>query len=215
SSVEQPVSRVALVRLAEVLERLALSLRQLRRHVDAQAREQVAAPIALQLRRAAPLDAEQLAVGGPRRHLQRHAPVGGRGVDLGRGGGGIAPAARRAASSTVPGTSITRSSPRRSYSFDGSTRVTTKRSPAGAPPNPASPFPFSLIFVPSLTPAGMRTVYRFVRRSRPVPWHVGQGASTIVPFPRPTVPCCCSAKSPCQVATASATSALRQRLRAV
>src|SRR5215468_7284130 len=82
SSAEQLLARVALVRLAQVLERLALGLRQLRRHLHAQPREQVAAPAALQLRRAAPLDAKELSVARAGRHLQRDAPVGRRDLDL-------------------------------------------------------------------------------------------------------------------------------------
>src|SRR5581483_202559 len=61
-SAEQLLPRVRLVCLAQALERLALGLRQLRGHLDAEPREQVAAPVALQLRRAATLDAEELAV---------------------------------------------------------------------------------------------------------------------------------------------------------
>src|SRR2546421_3567720 len=49
----------------------------------------------------------------------------------------------RAASGYVTGTSTTRSLPRRSYSFDGATRVTTKRSPGGPPLAPISPLPLS------------------------------------------------------------------------
>src|SRR5205807_4760004 len=45
------------------------------------------------------------------------------------------------------GTWTIRSSPRRSYVGEGSTRVTTIRSPFGPPCWPASPFPLSRIFV--------------------------------------------------------------------
>src|SRR5207247_8594305 len=57
-------------------------------------------------------------------------------------------------------------------------------SPALPPPSPISPLPLSRIRVPSFTPAGIFTVYCFVRRSRPVPLHFLHGFSMIVPFPR-------------------------------
>ena len=76
----------------------------------------------------------------------------------GPSGVGTSTLAPSAASAYVTGTSITRSSPRRSYSFEGVTRVTTYRSPAGPPFSPGSPLPFSLIRVPSLTPAGIFTL---------------------------------------------------------
>src|SRR5437660_10053540 len=69
------------------------------------------------------------------------------------------------------GTWTIRSSPRRSYVGEGSTRVTTIRSPFGPPCWPASPFPLSRIFVPSLTPGLILTVNVRRRRSPPVPWH--------------------------------------------
>src|SRR4051794_7463488 len=83
SSVEQPVSRIALVRLLQCLERLALGLVRLRRHLHAQAREQVATAVALQLRRAAAFDAQHLPVGGTGRDLQRDTAGGRRDLDLG------------------------------------------------------------------------------------------------------------------------------------
>src|SRR4051812_17092221 len=55
--------------------------------------------------------------------------------------------------------------------------------------------------VPSLTPAGIFTVYRFVRRSRPDPWHVAHGVSTIDPMPRQRGHGCWSANRPWDVAT--------------
>src|SRR4051812_42498588 len=62
-------------RLLQRLERLALGLRQLLRDGDLHACEQVAAALALQLRRAAAAQAEQLAVVGAGGHLQRHLAV--------------------------------------------------------------------------------------------------------------------------------------------
>src|SRR5574338_1390108 len=62
------------------LERLLLGLRELLRHRHAETRQQVALAAAVQLRCAAPLDAEQLAVLRARRHLERDGPV--RGWDL-------------------------------------------------------------------------------------------------------------------------------------
>src|SRR3954447_4403371 len=62
-----------------------------------------------------------------------------------------------AASANVTGTSMTRSSPLRVKSGLVVTRVTTKRSPGSPPRGAASPFPFTLMRVPSRTPAGIRT----------------------------------------------------------
>src|SRR4029077_14217902 len=73
-------------------------------------------------------------------------------------GVGASTVAPSAASVYVTGTSIKRSAPRRSNFFDGSTRVTTNRSPAAPPASPSSPLSFSRIRVPSLTPAGHFTV---------------------------------------------------------
>ena len=50
--------------------------------------------------------------------------------------------------------------------------------------------------VPSLTPGGDLDRVRFVRRSRPVPWHFGHGCSITVPLPRQRGHGCESAKSP-------------------
>ena len=55
----------------------------------------------------------------------------------------------------------------------------------------------------------MRTLNRFVRRSRPAPWHVGHGVSTIEPIPWQRGHGCCSANSPCDVATTPVPVALR------
>src|SRR3954447_12528444 len=75
--------RVLLRRLLQVLERLALGLRELLRDGDLDAGDQVAGAAALQLRRAAAAQAEQLPVLGAGRHLQRHlAAGGGRDVDV-------------------------------------------------------------------------------------------------------------------------------------
>ena len=49
---------------------------------------------------------------------------------------------------------------------------------------PGSPLPLTLIRVPPFTPGGIFTVSRFVRRSRPLPLHVGHGSSITVPLPR-------------------------------
>src|SRR5436305_9487932 len=55
--------------------------------------------------------------------------------------------------------------------------------------------------VPSLTPAGILTVYRLVRRSRPEPLQRGQGSSITVPLPRQRGQGCESAKNPWLSAT--------------
>src|SRR6187200_2072653 len=55
--------------------------------------------------------------------------------------------------------------------------------------------------VPSFAPAGILTVYRFVRRSRPEPWHLGHGSSITVPLPRHRGHGCESANSPCDSET--------------
>src|SRR5436309_4423335 len=60
----------------------------------------------------------------------------------------------------------------------------TFKSPGGPPFTPGSHLPRRRIFVPSLTPAGIFTVYRFVLRSRPEPWQRGHGSSITVPLPR-------------------------------
>ena len=52
--------------------------------------------------------------------------------------------------------------------------------------NPADgyyPFPLRRIFVPSLTPGLIFTVYLRRRRSRPEPWHFEHGFSITVPLP--------------------------------
>src|SRR5919198_2903928 len=69
--------------------------------------------------------------------------------------------------------------------------------PPGAPPfSPASPLPLSRIFVPSLTPGLIFTVYVLMRRSRPEPWHFGHGCSMTVPLPRQRGHGCDSANRP-------------------
>src|SRR5439155_337374 len=55
--------------------------------------------------------------------------------------------------------------------------------------------------VPSLTPAGILTVYRLVRRSRPEPPQRGQGSSITVPLPRQRGQGCDRAKNPWLSAT--------------
>src|SRR5262249_22505118 len=80
-SAEQPIPRIRGRRLLELLERGALRLRQLRGHGHAHAREQVAAAVALQARRSAALDAQELAVLRAGGNLERDAAVGGRDLD--------------------------------------------------------------------------------------------------------------------------------------
>src|SRR5918997_5054157 len=96
---------------------------------------------------------------------------------------GTSTSAPRIASVTVIGTSTSKLSPLRRKTGDSSTRLTTKRSPAGPPRNPASPLPGGRIREPSLTPAGMLTLYFLSSRVRPWPWHVWQGCSITVPEP--------------------------------
>src|SRR3954453_34748 len=99
------------------------------------------------------------------------------------------------------GTWTIRSSPRRSYVCEGSTRVTTIRSPLGPPFWPTSPFPLSRILVPSLTPGLILTVNVRRRRSRPEPWHFEHGFSITVPLPRQRGHGCESANRPCDSET--------------
>src|ERR687897_2939812 len=73
------------------------------------------------------------------------------------------------ASTKLTGTSTTKSSPRRLKTGCSSTRVTTYRSPAGPPFLPALPLPGTLIFIPSLAPAGILTVTCLALRNRPLP----------------------------------------------
>src|SRR6185436_13585856 len=103
----------------------------------------------------------------------------------------------RAAVGKETGTSTIRSSPRRSYVGEASTRVTTIRSPFGPPFCPTSPFPLRRIFVPSFTPGLIFTVNVRRRRSRPEPWHFEQGCSITVPLPRQRGHGCERAKRPC------------------
>src|SRR5829696_1950603 len=96
---------------------------------------------------------------------------------------GTSTSAPRIASVTVIGTSTSKWSPLRRKTGDSSTRQTTNRSPDGPPRRPASPLPGRRIREPSLTPAGMLTLYFLSSRVRPAPWHVGQGCSITVPEP--------------------------------
>src|SRR5204862_5562685 len=77
----QPLPRVVVRDLLEVLDRLALLLREPGRHVDAHAREQVALAPAVQLRRALAADAKKLAVLRAGRNLEGDLPFGGRHLD--------------------------------------------------------------------------------------------------------------------------------------
>src|SRR3972149_5297159 len=65
---ERTLPRVLAGDLLQILDRLALGLRQLRRDGDTEAREQVAPPGAVQLRRTLAADTQELAVLRPRRH---------------------------------------------------------------------------------------------------------------------------------------------------
>src|SRR5215207_1347220 len=96
---------------------------------------------------------------------------------------GTSTSAPRIASVTVIGTSTSKLSPLRRKTGDSSTRVITNRSPGGPPRSPASPLPGSRIREPSLTPAGMLTLYFLSSRVRPSPWQVWQGCSMTVPEP--------------------------------
>src|ERR671937_240723 len=76
--------------------------------------------------------------GAPRPRIRRSFPSSepaGTFSDTGPSGVGTSTFAPRAASAYVTGTFTTRSAPRRSYNGEGSTRVTTKRSPGGPPPD--------------------------------------------------------------------------------
>ena len=70
---------------------------------------------------------------------------------------GTSTSAPPSASATVIGTSTSKWSPLGLNTSDWVTWVTTYRSPAGPPRNPASPLPASRIREPSRTPAGMFT----------------------------------------------------------
>ena len=96
---------------------------------------------------------------------------------------GTSTSAPRIASVTVIGTSTSKLSPLRRKIGDSSTRVTTNRSPGGPPRSPASPLPARRMREPSLTPAGMLTLYFLRSRMRPWPWQVAQGCSITVPEP--------------------------------
>src|SRR5579862_5111892 len=87
------------------------------------------------------------------------------------------------ASGNDTGTESVRFRPRRPKRGSRATRTTTYRSPGGALPGPGAPLPLTRIRWPSSTPGGMRTLTVRLRRSVPVPWHVGHGVSTTVPRP--------------------------------
>src|SRR3984893_15426229 len=95
--------------------------------------------------------------------------------------------APRIASGVVSGNSTPRFSPARLNTGDSATRVITYRSPGGpaSPPTrmPGSPFPASLIRLPSRTPAGTLTRRRRTLRCAAEPPQVGQGSSITVPEP--------------------------------
>ena len=76
-----------------------------------------------------------------------------------------------------------RSSPWRSKIGCGRCTISRNRSPGGPPPGPVSPSPASWMWVPSSTPAGIRTL--IVRRvlTRPSPSHSGHGLRMTVPKP--------------------------------
>ena len=104
TDLDEALTRVLARHLLVALERLFLGLRELLGDRHLHAGEQVATALALQLRRTATLDAEQLSALRPGRDLQRHRAVRGRDLDR----------APSAASANVTGTSRTRSAPRRS-----------------------------------------------------------------------------------------------------
>src|SRR5690349_13669825 len=83
SSTERLLSRILAGHLLELLDRLLLGLRELLRHREVHARDQIAPPRALELRRAAALDAQELAVLGAGRDLEGHLAVRSRHLDGG------------------------------------------------------------------------------------------------------------------------------------
>src|SRR5215216_1959475 len=85
------------------------------------------------------------------------------------------------ASTKLTGTSTTKSSPRRLKTGCSSTRVTTKRSPAGPPLLPALPLPGILIFMPSFAPTP-RTRGR--EREKPLVTTLYSPATTLGTRPR-------------------------------
>src|SRR4051812_22832174 len=142
--------------------------------------------------------------GAPRPLIRRSLPSSepaGILSDTGPSGVGTSTLPPSAAVGKETVTSTIRSSPRRSYVSEGATRVTTIRSPLGPPFWPASPFPLSRIFVPSLTPGLIFTVNVRRRRSRPEPWHFEHGFSITVPLPRQRGQGCESANRPCDSET--------------
>src|ERR1700723_1302253 len=73
------------------------------------------------------------------------------------------------ASVTVTGTTVYRSSPRRSKNGCGSTFITIYRSPGGPPCSPALPRPATRTREPVCAPGGMRTSSDSTRGTRPSP----------------------------------------------
>ena len=71
------------MRLAQLLERLALGLRQLRRHLDAQPREQVARPSPFSFGAPRPLTRSSLPSSVPAGTFNETRPSGRRDLDLG------------------------------------------------------------------------------------------------------------------------------------
>src|SRR4051794_19510754 len=96
---------------------------------------------------------------------------------------GTSTSAPRIASGIVSGTSTSRLSPLREKIGEGSTWVTTYRSPGGPPLRPASPLPASRTREPSRTPAGMFTLYFLTVFWAPLPAHVAHGSSMTAPEP--------------------------------
>src|SRR5439155_17996526 len=80
---EHPLPRPLLRHLEVALERFLLGLRELLRHGHLHAGEQVAAPVALEMRSAAALHPQELAAFRPGRDLERHGAVGSRYLDAG------------------------------------------------------------------------------------------------------------------------------------
>src|SRR5215217_4382427 len=98
-------------------------------------------------------------------------------------GFGTSISAPKAASTKLTGTSIKKSSPRRSKSGCSATCVTTYRSPGGPPWFPALPRPGTRIFIPSLVPDGIFTVTCLLFFNLPAPSQAEQGSSITVPSP--------------------------------
>src|SRR5699024_2251869 len=101
----------------------------------------------------------------------------------GRAGAGAGFALARAAAVIGTDTEARRWSPSRWKTSWRVTMTSTKRSPAGPPPGPTSPWLDSWIRVPSETPAGMRIFIVRCLRTRPSPWQLRQGLGMTVPKP--------------------------------